>query len=94
MCLATFISCKTEWNPSNIAKTVIDICIGPVTGHAGIFTTLPIPERFRADQMQSFADILNGRGDGMAATIKEGCHIQHALESIIKSAEEQKWLPV
>ena len=72
----------------------IEVCIGPVVGRVGAFTTLPIPDRFRADQMQSFADILNGVGDGMAATIQEGRHIQHALESIIKSAGEQKWLPV
>ena len=72
----------------------IEVCIGPVVGRAGSFTTIPIPEKYRADQMQSFADILNDTGDGMAATIKEGCHIQHALESIICSAEEEKWLPV
>ena len=72
----------------------IEVCIGPVVGRAGSFTTIPIPEKYRADQMQSFADILNDTGDGMAATIKEGCHIQHALESIIRSAEEEKWLPV
>ncbi len=72
----------------------IEACIGPVTGRAGAFTTLPIPDRFRTDQMQSFADILNGVGDGMAASIQEGCRIQHALESIIRSAGEQRWLPV
>ena len=42
---------------------------------------------------QSFADILNGCGDGMAATIQDGCRIQHALDVIIRSAEEEKWLP-
>ena len=60
---------------------------------SGIYTKLPIPQRFQCDQMQSFADILNGCSDGMAATIQDGCRIQHALDVIIRSAEEEKWLP-
>lgn len=71
----------------------LEVCIGSPYDRVGAFTKLPVPDRFRTDQMQSFADILNGRGDGMAATIEEGCRIQHALDVIIRSAEEEKWLP-
>ena len=71
----------------------LEVCIGSPYDRVGAFTKLPVPDRFRTDQMQSFADILNGRGDGMAATIEEGRRIQHALDVIIRSAEEEKWLP-
>ena len=43
--------------------------------------------------MQAFADVLNGCGDGTAATIEDGRRIQHALDTIIRSAEEARWLP-
>lgn len=72
----------------------IEVCIGAPYGKAGVFTKLPVPERYRADQMQSLADILNGTQDGLAATIKEGCHIQHAIDTIIRSAEEERWLKI
>lgn len=72
----------------------LEVCVGEPYGRSGVFTELPIPEQYQADQMQSFADILNGRADGLAATIEEGCRIQHALDTIIRSAEEQKWLNI
>ena len=71
----------------------ISICIGQANAEAHVFTKLPIPDKYKVDQMQSFADIINGKEDGMAATIQEGCRIQHALDVIIRSAEEEKWLP-
>ena len=57
------------------------------------YATAPLVDYGQALVMQSFADILNGCGDGMAATIQDGCRIQHALDVIIRSAEEEKWLP-
>ena len=71
----------------------LEVCFGYTYDRSGIYTKLPIPQRFQCDQMQSFADILNGCSDGMAATIQDGCRIQHALDVIIRSAEEEKWLP-
>ena len=71
----------------------LEVCIGAPYERVGAFTNLPVPERFHADQMQAFADVLNGCGDGTAATIEDGRRIQHALDTIIRSAEEARWLP-
>lgn len=71
----------------------LEVCIGAPYERVGAFTNLPVPERFYADQMQAFADVLNGCGDGTAATIEDGRRIQHALDTIIRSAEEARWLP-
>ena len=43
------------------------------------------------DQMQSFADILHGAGDGNAASIEDGRVNQHAVDAILASAESGKW---
>ncbi len=53
----------------------LEVCFGYPYDRSGIYTKLPIPQRFQCDQMQSFADILNGCSDGMAATIQDGCRI-------------------
>ena len=42
--------------------------------------------------MQSFVDILNGTGDGLAANIKDGQANQHLLDAIVESAEKGTWL--
>lgn len=70
----------------------IEVCSGDINADAHVFSKLPIPERYYVDQMQSFADILNGVGDGLAATIQDGQANQHVVDAIIKSAEEGTWL--
>ena len=56
------------------------------------FTPIPIPDKYRVGQMQSFADILNDCGDGLPATIFDGQINQHTIDAIIKSFEEEKWI--
>lgn len=70
----------------------ISICIGQANAEAHVFTKLPIPEKYKSDQMQSFADIINHRGDGMAATVFDGRLNQHAVDAVLKSSEEGRWI--
>ncbi len=70
----------------------IEVCIGDVYAQAHAFTKLPIPEQCRSEQMQSFADIINGTGDGKAATIEDGRINQHAVDAILSSAESGRWV--
>ena len=44
-----------------------------------VWASIPIPQRFASSQMQSFADIINGRGDGLAATIEDGWKTQRII---------------
>ena len=60
--------------------------------NAHVFNHLPIPQQYFCDQMQSFADIVNGTGDGLAANIKDGQANQHLLDAIVESAEKGTWL--
>lgn len=70
----------------------IEVCIGEINREARLFTKLPIPDKYKSDQMQSFADIINDKGDGLAATIFDGQSNQHVIDGIIESFEKQKWV--
>ena len=72
----------------------LEVCIGSPYDRVGAsLQSCQCRDRSRTDQMQSFADILNGPRRWMAATIEvRGC-IQHALDVIIRSAEEENGCP-
>ena len=72
----------------------IEVCSGDINADAHVFSKLPIPQQYYSDQMQSFADILNGVGDGMPATIFDGQANQHVGATILESAEAGKWLEI
>ena len=46
----------------------------------------------RVDQMQSFADVLNGCGDGLNADINDGVVNERLLDAIIESSEIGRWV--
>lgn len=72
----------------------IRLCAGKPYGFSGTFVPMPVPQRYQADQMQSFADVLNGCADGLSATIQQGCSVQHALEAIETSSETRTWVDI
>lgn len=63
-------------------------CLDPLGRETRDFTRLPIPYRHRKSQMQSFADILNGKPDGLDATISDAHINMLAVDAIIKSSAE------
>ncbi|HUC94222.1 MAG TPA: Gfo/Idh/MocA family oxidoreductase [Paenibacillus sp.] len=58
------------------------------------FRELPIPDTFKVNQMQAFFDLLNGKEDGLDATIEDGYINQLTLDSIIESFTEERWIAV
>jgi predicted dehydrogenase len=70
----------------------IEVCIGEAYSRPHLFAKLPTPAMYKSDQMQSFADIINDKGDGMPATIFDGQSIQHVLDSIVESFENGTWV--
>jgi hypothetical protein len=63
-------------------------------GELHTFTTVPVPARFAADQMQCFADLLNGRGDGLTAVIDDGLANQKVVDAVLRSLEQEKWVTI
>jgi predicted dehydrogenase len=53
-----------------------------------VWAEVPIPPKYTVSQMQCFADILNGRGDGLAATVRDGLAVQRVLDMSVLSAEK------
>ena len=78
-------------NVRDISEDELEICIGEDYANGRIFSKLPIPKEYQSDQMQSFADILNERGDGLAATITDGQKVQHILEKVQTSSRTKAW---
>ncbi|MEK0317458.1 Gfo/Idh/MocA family protein [Cohnella sp. 56] len=58
------------------------------------FREVDMPDECRMGQMQAFFDLVNGRGDGNNATIEDGYANQLAVDAIIQSFTEQKWISV
>lgn len=58
----------------------------------GKFIPLEIPEEYKVSQMQSFADIVLDKADGLSATIEDGLRSQILLDSILESAEKGTWV--
>ena len=76
------------------AKDTIEVCIGePYTKNLA-FSSLNIPAEFQSDQMQSFFDIYNGCGDGLAANLADGFRAQQLITGVMESFETQKWQKV
>ena len=67
----------------------LEICDASTGGR---YEAVPIPDEFRVDQMQAFADHLNGRGDGLNATVDDGVTNEILLDGILRSDEEKRWV--
>jgi predicted dehydrogenase len=72
----------------------IEACIGRAYASSRQFVTLKVPEDCRVEQMQSYADLIKGCGDGLAATIQDGLTNQKLLDAAAESAQQQRWIDV
>lgn len=70
------------------SESTIEMLTGQAMRQGHAFAAVPVPPRYRGDQMQSFADILLGKSDGLPATLKDGWINQQIMEAALLSAEE------
>jgi predicted dehydrogenase len=70
----------------------LEICTGQPLGQLNTFTKIPVPRSYGADQAQAFADIINGRSDGLAATVEDGLANQKIIDAVIDSFEKERWV--
>jgi predicted dehydrogenase len=57
-----------------------------------VFHSVDIPAEFQGNQMQAFVDLVNGKSDGLNATIADGYQNQVAVDAIVESFTEEKWV--
>jgi predicted dehydrogenase len=77
---------------TGVGADTVRLCTSDSNVQPGTYRELPIPDEYNADQMQSFFDIIRGKGDGLAATIEDGYINQYLLDSIVESFEKEKWV--
>lgn len=77
-----------ELDADGDGKDELCACLEPIGKETHRYTRLPIPNRCKCGQMQSFADILLGKPDGLSATIEDARVNQHTLDAILLSARE------
>jgi predicted dehydrogenase len=70
-------------------KDALEINIGNEPMRVGhVWAAVPAPPKYTVSQMQCFADILNGCGDGLAASVRDGWEVQRVLDNALISAEK------
>lgn len=72
-------------------RDTLSLCQGEAMRRGNTFVNLSIPGDYRADQTQSFADILLGKGDGLSATVEDGLKNQLAVDAVLRSARSGQW---
>ncbi|QGQ97193.1 gfo/Idh/MocA family oxidoreductase [Paenibacillus psychroresistens] len=70
----------------------LEVCMPGENGHSNGFNKVAIPDNFKSDQMQSFFDIVNGKSDGLSATMQDGLINQKSLDAIIESFTAGTWV--
>lgn len=64
----------------------LSVCFEPDQEKNCRYDRVPVPVKYRVDQMQTFVDIVKGRRRGPGATVEDGYRNQHCLDTILKSA--------
>jgi predicted dehydrogenase len=75
-------------------KDELEICTGQPWGQLNTFVKVPVPSSYAADQTQSFADLIKGTADGLAATVEDGLANQKTVDAVIDSFEHERWVSV
>lgn len=75
-------------------EDTLDVCLDPLGRENNRFVNVPIPRQYYVQQMQSFADILNDKPDGKAATIVDGQINMHAVDAVLESVEKGQWIDI
>jgi len=72
----------------------IEVSIGEPYMSTFTYSELPVPQQYFSNQMQSFADIVNNCGDGLAASIEDGFIAQKVIDKIIEADAGRMWLDI
>ena len=70
----------------------VSICEGKALGETCAFHELAIPGKYRVSQMQSFADLLKGSGDGLSASVEDGAYNMKIMDAIDASCSISSWI--
>ncbi|MGI6316041.1 MAG: Gfo/Idh/MocA family protein [Christensenellales bacterium] len=66
----------------------LQVCIGDFYGSNHLFREVPLPHSYKADQMQSFFNLLLGQGDGLTASLMDGLVNMRLMDACVRSSAE------
>ncbi len=72
----------------------LEVCLDPLGAENHRFVEVPVPGRYHVSQMQSFADLLLGKEDGLSADIRDGLANMKVVDQVIRSNECGRWLTI
>ncbi len=73
---------------------VLEVCTGDIDRLTHGLHTVKVPDRFYADQTESFLDIVRGGGDGLAPSLNDGVKCQQILDTLMETTASGTWLPI
>ncbi len=73
-------------------KDTLRVCLGEAMRRKGLYQEIEIPPCYKVSQMQCVADVFNGRGDGLVATLADGSANMKVMDAVVKSAEDGTWV--
>lgn len=75
-------------------EDTIEVCLGQPYVDSYDYTKLDIPQKYHAEQMQAFIDVINDCGDGLTANMEDGLRSQYLVDKVYESAEKHCWVDV
>lgn len=69
----------------------LEVCLDPLGYENHLFTEVPVPARYHMDQMQSFANLLLDKGDGLTASVCDGRINMRTVDAMLASAQDGAW---
>ena len=72
----------------------IEACVGDVYERGGDFHRITLPAQNFPGMMQSFLNIVLGKGAGLAPVMDDGCINQRVLDAIDRSITQNKWVSI
>jgi predicted dehydrogenase len=70
------------------------VCIGKTYGRTGEFVPVDIPGEFQVKQIEAFQSIISGKDRKLAASVEDGYRVQMMIDSLIRSAQERRWIKI
>ena len=75
-------------------EDTIEVCLGQPYVDTYDYKKLDIPQKYYAEQMQAFIDVINACGDGLTADMEDGLRAQELIEKVYESSETKSWVDV
>lgn len=72
----------------------LGVCIGDIDRITEGMHTIRVPKKYKISQMQTFIDIVQGRGDELSPVLDDAVKCQRILAALLDSHERKRWIDI